>query len=404
MTRISQRITMDSQRVDLLMEDRIAHQETILIVEEEAYATREAHQTQLQLQGTLIQIQYQLHETRFQMQQAEIAELRETDRKHQAQLVETLRVMGDMRREMGDMQAELLVLREQPRRARQPGEDARVPDHHDASRDIDRPNIPPNNTNPNNMTPESVQAMIDQALLRNSTNGEGSHSSHEDNRRNVQTARPCFYADFMKCQPLNFKELKAWLFNPEVLKKKMTDKYCPQGEIKKLEIELWNLKTNKYISELPDNIYGSVKSSKPKTLDETIELANGFMDQKLRTYVERQTNNKKRRMIYPETTMVINNNTPRGRMLPRSSSNTNVVNTQRDNRAIPKGNVGNAERKGNASRDRDSNVITGTFRLNNRYASILFNTGVDRSFISTAFSSLIDIIPTPLGNSYDVEL
>ncbi|GJS70316.1 hypothetical protein Tco_0703157 [Tanacetum coccineum] len=47
--------------------------------------------------------------------------------------------------------------------------------------------------------------MIDQALLRNSTNGDGSHSSHGDNRRNVQTACPCFYAAFMKCQPLNFK-------------------------------------------------------------------------------------------------------------------------------------------------------------------------------------------------------
>ncbi|GJX30218.1 hypothetical protein Tco_0238297, partial [Tanacetum coccineum] len=38
-TRISQRVTMDSQRVDLLMKDRIAHQETVLIVEEEAYAS-----------------------------------------------------------------------------------------------------------------------------------------------------------------------------------------------------------------------------------------------------------------------------------------------------------------------------------------------------------------------------
>nr|GEY72072.1 hypothetical protein [Tanacetum cinerariifolium] len=46
--------------------------------------------------------------------------------------------MGDMRREMGDMQAELLALREQPGRARQPGEDARVPDHQDALRDTDR--------------------------------------------------------------------------------------------------------------------------------------------------------------------------------------------------------------------------------------------------------------------------
>ncbi|GKF65009.1 hypothetical protein Tco_0188457, partial [Tanacetum coccineum] len=86
----------------------------------------------------------------------------------------------------------------------------------------------------------------------------------------------------------------------EVLKKKMTDKYCPQGEIKKLEIELWNLKfvanetkkVNKYISGLPDNIYGNVKSARPKTLDvldETIELGNDLMDQKLCTYVERMS-------------------------------------------------------------------------------------------------------------------
>nr|GEY34913.1 hypothetical protein [Tanacetum cinerariifolium] len=110
----------------------------------------------------------------------------------------------------------------------------------------------------------------------------------------------------------------------EVLKKKITDKYCPQGEIKKLEIELWNLKVkgndvptytdrlqeitlictkfvanetekiDKYISRLPDNIYESVKSSRPKTLDETIELANDFMDQKLCTYVERKTDNKRK--------------------------------------------------------------------------------------------------------------
>nr|GEY33670.1 putative reverse transcriptase domain-containing protein [Tanacetum cinerariifolium] len=44
------------------------------------------------------------------------------------------------------------------------------------------------------------------------------------------------------------------------------------------------------------------------------------------------------------------------------------------------------------------------FLLNNRYASILFDTCADRSFISTAFSSLIDIIPTTLDHGYDVEL
>nr|GFB16789.1 putative reverse transcriptase domain-containing protein [Tanacetum cinerariifolium] len=66
--------------------------------------------------------------------------------------------------------------------------------------------------------------------------------------------------------------------------------------------------------------------------------------------------------------------------------------------------VGNAEKKRNALRDPDSNVITSTFLLNNRYASILFDTCADRNFISTAFSSLINIVSTPLENSYDVEL
>nr|GFB38945.1 putative reverse transcriptase domain-containing protein [Tanacetum cinerariifolium] len=44
---------------------------------------------------------------------------------------------------------------------------------------------------------------------------------------------------------------------------------------------------------LPDNIYGNVKSSKPRTLDETIELTNDLMDQKLRTYAERVDNKRK---------------------------------------------------------------------------------------------------------------
>ncbi|GJQ93392.1 zf-CCHC domain-containing protein [Tanacetum coccineum] len=126
-SRISQRVDMDSQRVDLLMGDRMTLQETVWM----------AHQTQLQLQGTLIQTQHQVHETRFQMQQAELAALRETDRRRQAQMVETFRVISDMRQEMSDMQAELLSLREQQRRARQPRPKARIPDHQDASGDAD---------------------------------------------------------------------------------------------------------------------------------------------------------------------------------------------------------------------------------------------------------------------------
>nr|GEV18879.1 hypothetical protein [Tanacetum cinerariifolium] len=116
-------------------------------------------------------------------------------------------------------------------------------------------------TNPNNMTPEVVQIMIGQALLRNSGGGDGSHSSHAENPKNIYIVRPCYYPDFMKCHPLNFKGtegavgLTRWIEKMEsvfnisgtlgtdaytmtwsVVKKKMTNKYYPLGEVKKLEI------------------------------------------------------------------------------------------------------------------------------------------------------------------------
>ncbi|GKD74359.1 putative reverse transcriptase domain-containing protein [Tanacetum coccineum] len=52
----------------------------------------------------------------------------------------------------------------------------------------------------------------------------------------------------------------------------------------------------------------------------------------------------------------------------------------------------------------DSNVVTGTFLLNNHYDSVLFDLGADRSFMSTTFSTLLDIIPDTLDVSYAVEL
>ncbi|GJR17868.1 hypothetical protein Tco_0966395 [Tanacetum coccineum] len=58
------------------------------------------------------------HETHIQAHQAEMAALRESNRRRQAQMAETLRVMRDIRREMSNMQAELLAYREQQRRAR----------------------------------------------------------------------------------------------------------------------------------------------------------------------------------------------------------------------------------------------------------------------------------------------
>ncbi|GJU55577.1 putative reverse transcriptase domain-containing protein [Tanacetum coccineum] len=50
------------------------------------------------------------------------------------------------------------------------------------------------------------------------------------------------------------------------------------------------------------------------------------------------------------------------------------------------------------------NVVTGTFLLNNRYATVLFDSGSDKSFVNTNFSHLIDTNPVKLDTSYEVEL
>nr|GEW37566.1 putative reverse transcriptase domain-containing protein [Tanacetum cinerariifolium] len=81
---------------------------------------------------------------------------------------------------------------------------------------------------------------------------------------------------------------------------------------------------------------------------------------------------------------------------------------------LKNGNQGNRTGNGNvmarayavrtAGTNPNSNVVTGTFLLNNHYALVLFDTGANRSFITTTFSSLIDIIPTTLDHGYDVEL
>ncbi|GJU30323.1 putative reverse transcriptase domain-containing protein, partial [Tanacetum coccineum] len=206
----------------------------------------------------------------------------------------------------------------------------------------------------------------------------------------------------------------------------MTDKYCPRGEIKKLEAEMWNLKVKesdkieKYVGGLPDMIHGSVMASKPKTMQDAIKFATELMDKR--------------------STLLLNDRGLCNRVSHlardcRSTANANTANNQRGTRAgqkptcyecgaqghfkrdCPKlknnnhgnqGGNGNAPAKvyavGRAGTNPDSNVVTGTFLLNNRYASVLFDTGADRSFVSTAFSSQIDITPSTLDHYYDVEL
>nr|GFA52308.1 hypothetical protein [Tanacetum cinerariifolium] len=239
--------------------------------------------------------------------------------------------------------------------------------------------------NATSVTNAQLQAMIDQGVTAalaardalRSTNGDDSHNSKTGVRRTERATRECTYIEFLKCQPLPFKgtegvaSLSQWCERMEsvfhisncavenqvkfatctlhsvaltwwnthvqtvgheaaygmswkMLMKMMTEKYCPRNKIKKLEVELWDLKvkgTNlasytqryqdlgllcgrmffeefdkieKYIGGLPDMIPGSVVASKPKTMQEAIEIATELMDKKIRTFAERETASKRK--------------------------------------------------------------------------------------------------------------
>ncbi|GJR21148.1 putative reverse transcriptase domain-containing protein [Tanacetum coccineum] len=81
------------------------------------------------------------------------------------------------------------------------------------------------------------------------------------------------------------------------LMKMKTAKYCPRNEIKKLEMEIWELKSDKiekYVGSLPDMIHGSIMASNPKTMQDAVEFATELMDKKICTFAECQIENKRK--------------------------------------------------------------------------------------------------------------
>nr|GEV91312.1 putative reverse transcriptase domain-containing protein [Tanacetum cinerariifolium] len=214
-------------------------------------------------------------------------------------------------------------------------------------------------TTTTSVTGAQIEALIEQGVGKaltacdadSNTNGDDNHVSRTCARRTERVTHECTYPDFMKCQPLNFKgmervvELTQWFENMEIvfrisncsvenqimfstctllgsalmwwnshvmtvgpdvayaitwvdLKKKMTDKYCPRGKMKKLKSELWNLKESdkitRYVSGLPDVIHKSLVASRPTTMQEAIEMKNELMDKRNNTWGERQAENKRK--------------------------------------------------------------------------------------------------------------
>ncbi|GKD06925.1 putative reverse transcriptase domain-containing protein, partial [Tanacetum coccineum] len=278
---------------------------------------------------------------------------------------------------------------------------------------------------------------------RGSGNGDDSHDSRSG-RRTEQAARECTYSDFMKCQPLNFKGTEVVIGLTQcfekiesvfhisnciiafqikfatctLLRNGLTwwDSYVKDCEIKKLEIELWNLK---------------VKGTDVLSYNQHFqELALMYS----RMFLEGSDEVKKAYTVGPGEKKVYGGSKPLcpkcnyhhdGQCAPRCNNCKKVGHLARDcispaanananNQRAPVANQrvvtwnGRATTRaytvGNAWRNPNSNVVMSTFLLNNHYASILFDIGADMSFVSIAFCSLIDIVPTTLDHDYDVEL
>ncbi|GJU31404.1 putative reverse transcriptase domain-containing protein [Tanacetum coccineum] len=222
-------------------------------------------------------------------------------------------------------------------------------------------------------------------------------------------------------------------------------KFCPINEVQRIEHELWNLKVKEYnivaytqifnelalmcmrmvepkrvkvdayIRGLTDNIKGEVTSSKSANLSKVVRMAHKLMDQKSQARDERILEGKKRKWESFQNRNSIGflcvNGVLLAMLVSVRSSATSVerLGTSRGTvrrRILPQVQmlypfqlvmIVDAEPKG-------PNVVTVMFLLNNLYAFVLFDSGSDRSFVDTRFSSMLDINPVKIGASYEVEL
>ncbi|GJV04350.1 putative reverse transcriptase domain-containing protein [Tanacetum coccineum] len=199
-------------------------------------------------------------------------------------------------------------------------------------------------------------------------------------------------------------------------------------------------RVKKFIGGLPDNIQGNVIAAEPTRLQDAVRIANNLMDQKLKGYAVKNAENKRRLEVNqrdnrgqqpPFKRLNVGGqnvaraytagNNERNRIMDRCLSETNcgrqgyyrsdcpkLKDQNCGNKTRNKNGVGEASGKayvlGEGDANPDSNVVKGTFLLNNHYASMIFDLGADRSFMSTTFSTLLDVTPDTLDVRYAVEL
>ncbi|GJU25352.1 putative reverse transcriptase domain-containing protein [Tanacetum coccineum] len=213
-----------------------------------------------------------------------------------------------------------------------------------------------------------------------------------------------------------------------------------------------SIKVDAYIWGLTNNIKDEVTSSKPTNLNEAVHMAYKLMEQKLQARNERILEGNKRKNVRAMTTAPNEGKVSSG-SLPvceccftrhvgqcmikcykcgkvghkaRYCKEKNVAtgaNAQpiwtcyncgkqgHKRNGCPKKvkqeEVGEACGRAYAIKDAEQqgpNVVMGTFLLNNRYTSVLFDSGSDRSFVDTRFSSMLDIDLVKIDTSYEVEL
>ncbi|GJU52765.1 putative reverse transcriptase domain-containing protein [Tanacetum coccineum] len=211
------------------------------------------------------------------------------------------------------------------------------------------------------------------------------------------------------------------------MKQLMTAEFCPIEEIQRMKHELWNLKVKEYnivaytqrlnelalmcprmvesesvkvdayIRGLSENIKGEVTSFRPANLNKVVRMTYKLMEQKSQARDERILEGKKRKW---ENFQSGNSS---GKSNHKDNSRQSSQNNQKQGNARAM-TTAPTEKKVSFGSLPGPNVVNGTFLLNNRYAFGLFDSGSDRSFVDTRFSSMLNIEPVKISASYEVEL